>query len=78
MSSIVKYAAYGLWNTTSDATQAIQKKYSEGTRTFYANNDLVDDPAEGEDKYLFIVWKQDGVTYSGITGEDWETGINIP
>jgi hypothetical protein len=78
MSSIIKYAAYGVWNSTNDATEVIQKAYSTGTRKFLAHNDLVGDPASGERKFLYIVWKQDGVTYSGVIGEDDDRGIHIP
>ena len=47
--------------------------------SFVANNNLVGDPCPGERKYLFIIWQDgNGVTYSGVVGENDKKGIDLP
>ncbi|MBM7867942.1 hypothetical protein GTO89_09370 [Heliobacterium gestii] len=74
----VVYAGFGVWNSTNDATTAISKAYDKGQRTFLASNDWTGDPSPGNRKYLYIVWEQNGVTYSGVVGEGDSKGINLP
>ena len=78
MSVTITYAGYGARGNTRDATAAIRRAYAEGSRTFWAGNDWVGDPAPGEGKMLCIVWDQDGIACSGIVAEDDEEGITLP
>jgi hypothetical protein len=76
--STVQYAAYGVWNSTTDATGEVQKRYAGGQRQFQATNDLVGDPSYGTRKYLYIIWEQNGALFSGVVGEGDGTGIQVP
>ena len=78
MAVTITYAGYGAGRNTRDATAAIRQSYAQGTRTFFANNDWVGDPAPGEGKYLYIVWEIDRVAYSGVVSEEDESGVSLP
>lgn len=78
MAVTITYAGYGVWNSTREATNAIRQSYAGGNRKFLANNDWVGDPAPHERKYLYIIWENAGVTYSGVVGEDDGRGISLP
>jgi hypothetical protein len=71
-------AGYGCYGRTRDATVGIRKAYASGTRKFLANNDWTGDPYPGARKYLYIVWDEDGVDYSGVVGEGDDTGVVLP
>ena len=72
------YAGYGVWNKCKDCTSVIQQDYENGTRKFFANNELVGDPSPGDRKYLFIVWQKNNVKYSAVIGENDGKGIDLP
>ncbi len=72
------YAGYGEGNSVVDVTEPVANSYRDGQREFSASNDLGGDPAPGEKKYLFIVWAQQSVLASGLTGEGDERAISVP
>lgn len=78
MAVTITYAGYGARANTRNATAAVRQAYAQGTRTFFANNDWVGDPAPGEGKYLYIVWEVDGIPRSGVVAEDDEEGVSLP
>ena len=80
LGSTIRYAGYGVWNSTCDCTGAAQKAYDNGMRVFLAGNQWCRrDPAPGKRKYLFIIWTQGlGPNFSGVVGEDDSRGIQVP
>jgi hypothetical protein len=78
MSVVILHAGYGVNNATRDATNEVGKAYLNGTRKFVAHDDWVGDPAPKKRKYLYIVWQQDGVTFSGVVEEKDSEGIVLP
>lgn len=73
----ITYAGYGVWTKTVDVTQVIKQQYTGGTTKFLASNKLVGDPAPGERKYLYMVWRSGSATYSAVIGEDDSRGISL-
>ena len=74
----IKYAGYGVWNSTCDCTGPVQRAYANGMRVFLAGNQWCGDPSHGNRKYLYIVWVTPAGTSSGVVGEDDSTGIKLP
>ncbi|CAM8819419.1 hypothetical protein NCW_01143 [Burkholderia pseudomallei] len=78
MNSTITNAGYGVWNSTIDVTQQVQRQYASGTRVFLARNQY-GDPAPNQRKYLYIFWTTgNGGNQSGVTGENDNHGITIP
>jgi len=77
-SASILYAGYGVWNNVGNATASVTDAYNHGQRTFLANNFWAGDPAVGQTKYLYIVWKDQGVIGSGIAVEHENVGIKVP
>jgi hypothetical protein len=75
--SDISYAGYGVYNQTIDVTDGIKIEYGKGERVFLASNQF-GDPAPGERKYLYIVWKVGAQLHSGVTGENDKHGITLP
>ena len=77
---IILYAGYGFRNTTWDVTEAVKAAYDHGTRDFLANNNQWGgDPAPGQKKSLFIVWKDNGDHLNlGVVPEGDPKGILLP
>ncbi len=73
----ITYAGYGVWNSTVDVTQVIKQQYTGGITKFVASNTLVSDPAPGERKYLYAVWKSGSASYSAVVGENDGRGISL-
>ena len=74
----IVYAGYGVWNNTCNATAVVQSQYDTGKRTFTASNEYCGDPMPSERKYLYIVWDNNGVQASGVTGERDARGVVVP
>jgi hypothetical protein len=71
-------AGYGTQNTVREATEAVQGAFDEGKTSFQANNDLIGDPAPGQDKVLFIAWHTtSGATRLGVAREHTDQQIVI-
>ncbi|MTV51061.1 hypothetical protein GJ688_19380 [Heliobacillus mobilis] len=65
----VIYAGYGCYRKTYDVTGIITTKLRNGQTTIHASNDVFGDPAPGDKKYLYVVWKEGDLLKSGVTGE---------
>jgi hypothetical protein len=78
MAITITYAGYGCYDKTKDATGEIKKAHDNNTRKFLANNDWVGDPYPGARKYLYIAWNKGGAEYSGVVGENDDTGVVLP
>jgi len=76
--SMIKFAGYGVYNSTNDATQLVQQAYAGGMRSFLAGNQWGGDPAPDQRKYLYIVWNPGSGQVSGVTGEGDNRGIQVP
>ncbi len=77
-SVLITYAGYGVWNRTVDVTGRVTAAYQKGQTVFLASNDWGGDPAPGERKYLFIVWREgNGATGAGVVGENDSTGVRL-
>jgi len=76
-STEIVYAGYGVYNQTIDVTSGIRQEYATGKRVFNASNQF-GDPAPGQRKYLYIVWKSGQDLVSGVTGENDNHGISVP
>jgi hypothetical protein len=71
-------AGYGTQNNVRNATEAVQGAFDDGKPSFQANNDLVGDPAVGQDKDLFIAWQTtSGETRMGVAREHSDQQILI-
>jgi hypothetical protein len=71
-------AGYGTQNTVRDATEAVQGAFDDGKTSFQANNDLIGDPAPGQDKVLFIAWQMtSGATGLGVAREHTDQKIAV-
>ena len=75
------YAGFGTHNNTFDVTLRVIDAYNGGQRFFEANNlwQQWGDPAPGQKKCLYIVWKTDGGgPNSGVVREGDNQGIELP
>jgi UDP-2,3-diacylglucosamine pyrophosphatase LpxH len=72
------YAGYGHGNRVLNVSDRVQDLWKNGVRKFNANSGIYTDPCPGKIKALFIVWKENGKMFSGIS-IDWDnTWFELP